>query len=220
MTKRSANNTYGAHLPIVDYMPSGWLSIKDFAERGNITTSRLNVALREGAFSDAHVAKYQPPGKPAMLIIDWNRGAYDWINSKHPTYWPEDFEPNEAREYRPLPVDNEELSVVNRPESQKNARQEIVDIHSAKFEHEKLKVLALENQIRKADNEVIELKELEADNRKIALEVKAALMAYIRKVTPLVAATSNPRKIDRILNHNLADALRSLQDLEGVDDDG
>jgi len=219
MGNRSSSKTIGNGFQKFDMIPQGWLTVKDYSKRAGITQTTLSHAVRTGKFPTKHLAQVRRDVGAPSVIIDWNATVYDYIYNKPMRFWPEDFEQNDSRQYKPLPVGTKETSREEGgdvPES--NIHYEpVTDIHSAKLRHEQLRVKKLENEIKQADNITIPLKEVIASNKACAIATRTAIQGSKKKMIPKLCTTNDPRKIERILDEGLSHALKKLGPMEGED---
>lgn len=216
-------------LPVFDEIPIGWLTIADAAIRAGMRRDKLSTDVTAGRFPKSAIGLWQTNGK-RITLLHWDAAIYDYLLSRPATSRPADFVRNDLKSYKPIstidtpargssPFPTADEVTDQSPTSALDAllnnqdqyTEKVVDLTSARFRAEQLKILKLQYELRVARNELIAVAEVDSLLREIAVEIKSEFTRMESAIAPVFAACSDPREIRRVLRDELARALAPLE---------
>lgn len=205
-------------------MPPGYIRATDFAENVGISDQALGKIMRLGErISYKHQIFIMQPNDPkrAFTAIDWNNAAYPFLMSMSKHRRPTDFVENKERIYKPIETTGEDYdagTVIDAPEKffgkSGMAFEEVIDLSSAKYRSEQLKIARQELELRASNNELVEVSAVVQAQAEQAVQVRVAVQAAIQRLTPLLAVESDIAEVKRLLLEELNKALASLDTKE------
>jgi hypothetical protein len=141
-------------------------------------------------------------------------------------YWPDDFQPNDEFLYMPLEVEKGERRII--APSDTNAKGDgngltfagVTDIASAKYRVEQLKIAQMQQTFDENSNELIRLEDAAANDREMALEIKAAIRKASNKMAPLLAKAGTVLECRAILDAHHREAMETLNPMLLENGDG
>jgi len=206
-------------LPRRDEMPPGYLTIAEFSKRASISATSIFVSLRSGRISKRHCVALLNT-KRLRLAINWNTAGYDFVLSRRKHFWPDDFKPNDAKIYRPIGSVEVDEAIRELPNGTNGTGETgvnyeaVIDIASAKYRVEQLKIAKMQAEIKLANNEVIPTEKVMAYERELALEIKASIRKAENKMAPLLAQANTVLECRAILEAYHREAFEALRPLE------
>ncbi len=90
----------------------------------------------------------------------------------------------------------------------------VIDIASAKYRVEQLKIEKMQAELKLANNEVVLVEKVQAHERELALEIKASIRKAENKMAPLLAQANTVLECRAILEAYHREAFEALRPLE------
>lgn len=197
-------------------VPHGFISLQDFARRADTTYQVLRYQILNGKIPKEHcICVYIMHSD--HLYIDWNSYGYDYIMQKNPEKRPKDFEINAEKKYRyipELPEDHEKTnSLVMMKNEQKKENMEnkeepkpfyeaVVDLPSAKFRVEQLKISKMELEQQKLKNDLVSMRDVLFFIRALGNELKAILQSSENRIAPDLLNCKSVNEVRNLLQEH------------------
>jgi AAA15 family ATPase/GTPase len=198
-----------ASLSFFEDVPKGYVNLKDFSALTKATYTEIRREILNGNIDRKNlIVTKHPKQNIKQIAIFWNNAAYPFIVRRRKNLWPKDFKQNEEHEYNPIPLDEKSKAISS---GKKTSEREPIDLADAKLISEKLKIEKARHEIRLANNEVMNMKDVIAHNQEMAASLKGAVIRAITAAAPLVAASSDVRECNRILKNEFKIAFDALK---------
>ena len=171
--------------------PEGYLTINEFAEKVNRTSTAIYAALKAGKIPSKLLLDYQPlTGRRAVLIsVDALRVMDGETRGRKKKIELEKIKP---------PVEDVE------------------HIGDIKIQKEKLLIEQKTLELQKAKNEVITASRVEEVMTNMGIMIKQSLLSFISRVAPLMAAEDNVVEIIKILEKEIKYTLDNIVDINAL----
>ena len=204
--------------------PNFYLTMDEFAERMEVSKQAIHAAVLNGRIPRDALACYKKKTR-LIPLIHWNKASYNYAKYRK-LGPPEDFKENDEKVYNIIldPEFGDGLGVGNKPSGDETdlfkaedniVFGEVVDLNTAKYRTEILKIIKAQDELKLKRNETIAVEDVIAKDRQIAAEIKAAFKQFIRSAAPELAAESNVLKVREILNARLNATVSVLANTEG-----